>query len=166
MLSLNISDRFFFFNLKWKVKVKSLSRVRLFATSWTAAHQVPPSMGFSRQEYWSGLPFPFPGYLPNQGIEPRSPAMRADTLTSEPPWNPFNLKIFLIFKFQPWKNGYTFKMISSICYCSFRVGPKRVLMPSVTYTNKVTNFTSEFVSEAKETHILWSKNEVWTHALK
>jgi len=40
---------------KWKVKVKSLSRVRLFATPWTAAHQAPPSMGFSRQEYWSGL---------------------------------------------------------------------------------------------------------------
>ena len=44
---------------KWKVKVKSLSRVRLFATPWTAAHQAPPSMGFSRQEYWSGWPFAF-----------------------------------------------------------------------------------------------------------
>ena len=43
---------------KWKVKVKSLSRVRLFATSWTAAHQAPPSMGISRQEYWSGVPSP------------------------------------------------------------------------------------------------------------
>ena len=45
---------------KWKVKVKSLSRVRLFATLWTAAYQAPPSMGFSRQEYWSGLPLPSP----------------------------------------------------------------------------------------------------------
>ena len=45
---------------KWKVKVKSLSRVRLFATPWTAAHQTPPSMGFSRQEYWSGVPLPSP----------------------------------------------------------------------------------------------------------
>ena len=45
---------------KWKVKVKSLSCVRLLATPWTAAHQAPPSMGFSRQEYWSGLPLPFP----------------------------------------------------------------------------------------------------------
>ena len=43
---------------KWKVKVKSLGRVRLLATPWTAAHQAPPSMGFSRQEYWSGVPFP------------------------------------------------------------------------------------------------------------
>ena len=45
---------------KWKVKVKSLSHVRLFATPWTAAYQAPPSMGFSRQEYWSGLPLPSP----------------------------------------------------------------------------------------------------------
>ena len=45
---------------KWKVKMKSLSRVRLLATPWTAAHQAPPSMGFSRQEYWSGVPLPSP----------------------------------------------------------------------------------------------------------
>ena len=56
-----------------KVKVKSLSRVQLFATLWTVAHQAPPSMGFSRQEHWSGLPFPSPGDLPDPGIEPRSP---------------------------------------------------------------------------------------------
>ena len=66
-----------------KVKVKSLSRVRLFATPWTVAHQAPPSMGFSGQEYWSGLPFPSPGDLPKPGIEPRSPALQADALTSE-----------------------------------------------------------------------------------
>ena len=49
---------------------------------WTVAHQAPPSMGFSRQEYWSGLPFPSPGDLPDPGIEPRSPTLQADTLTS------------------------------------------------------------------------------------
>ena len=65
--------------------MKSLSRVRLFVTPGTAAHQAPPSMGFSRQEYWSGLPFPSPGALPDPGIEPRSPALQADALTSEPP---------------------------------------------------------------------------------
>ena len=70
------------------MKVKSLSRVRLFATPWTVAHQGPPSMGFSRQEYWNGLPFPSPGDLPDPGIEARSPAMQADALTSEPPGNP------------------------------------------------------------------------------
>ena len=53
------------------------------ATSWTVAYQAPPSMGFSRQEYWSGLPFPSPGDLPYPGIEPRSPVSRADALTSE-----------------------------------------------------------------------------------
>ena len=71
-----------------KVKVKSLSHVRLFATPWTVTYQVPPSMGFSRQEYWSGLPFPSPGDLPDPGIEPRSPALEADALTSEPPGKP------------------------------------------------------------------------------
>ena len=51
--------------------MNSLSRVRLFATSWTVAYQAPPSVGFSRQEYWSGLPFPSPGDLSNPGIKPR-----------------------------------------------------------------------------------------------
>ena len=83
---------FIFIILYTSVKVKSLSRVRLFATSWTVACQAPPSMGFSRQEYWSGLPFPSPGHLPNPGIKPRSPALQADALTSEPPGKP---KIFL-----------------------------------------------------------------------
>ena len=70
------------------VKVKSLSCVRLFATPWTVAYQAPPSMRFSRQEYWSGLPFPSPGDLPNPGIEPGSPALQADTLPSERPGQP------------------------------------------------------------------------------
>ena len=68
-----------------KVKVKSLSHVQLFATPWSVPYQAPPSMGFSRQEHWSGLPFPSPGDLPDPGIEPWSPAFQADTLTSEPP---------------------------------------------------------------------------------
>ena len=65
--------------------MKSVSRVRLFATSWTVAYQASPSMGFSRHKYWSGLPFPSPGDLSDPGIEPRSPALEEDTLTSEPP---------------------------------------------------------------------------------
>ena len=65
------------------LKAKSLSHVQLFVTPWTVAHQAPPSMGFSRQEYWSGLPFPFPGDLPDPGIEPRFPALQADALPSE-----------------------------------------------------------------------------------
>ena len=58
-----------------KVKVKSLSRVRLFVTPWTVAYHTPLSMGFSRQEYWSGLLFPSPEDLPNPGIKPASPAL-------------------------------------------------------------------------------------------
>ena len=56
---------------------------RLFATPWTAAHQAPLSMKFSRQGYWRGLPFPSPGDLPNPGIEPRSPVLQADSLPTE-----------------------------------------------------------------------------------
>ena len=70
------------------LKVKSLSCVQLFATPWTIAYQGPLSTGFSRQEYWSGLQFPSPGNLPNQGIEPGSPSFQADALPSEPPGKP------------------------------------------------------------------------------
>ena len=59
--------------------------VQLFVTPWTVARQAPLSMGFPRPEYWSGLPFPSPGNLPNPGIEPRSPALQAYSLSSEQP---------------------------------------------------------------------------------
>ena len=62
---------------------KPLSRARLSATPRTGAHQAPPK-GFSRQGYWSGLPFPSPGDLPHPGIKPGSPALQADALLSEP----------------------------------------------------------------------------------
>ena len=71
-----------------KVKVKSLSHVWLFSTPWTVAYQAPPSMGFSRQEYWSGVPFSSPRNLPDPRIEPGSPALQADPLLSEPPGKP------------------------------------------------------------------------------
>ena len=58
---------------------------RLFVTPWTVAYQAPPSVGFSRQEYWIGLPFPSPGDLPHPGIELWSPTLQADALPSEPP---------------------------------------------------------------------------------
>ena len=83
------------------------SCVRLFATPWTVAchglqamdrGQPPLSMEFSRKEYWNGLPFPSPGDLPNPGIEPRSPALQADALSSEPPGklkkNTHNIKLY------------------------------------------------------------------------
>ena len=77
-----------FRNYPTEVKVKWLSCVRLFVTPWTVAYQAPPSMGFSRQECRSGLPFSSPGDLPNPGIEPGSPALQADVLPSEPPGKP------------------------------------------------------------------------------
>ena len=62
--------------------------VQLFVTPWTVAYHVPLSMGFPGQEYWSGLPFPSPGDLPDPGIEPRSPVLQMDSLPSEPPGKP------------------------------------------------------------------------------
>ena len=79
------------FKCYWKWKW-SRSVVSDSVTPWIAAYQAPPSMGISRQEYWSRLPFPSPGDLPDPGIKPRdrtrSPALEADTLTSEPPGKP------------------------------------------------------------------------------
>ena len=65
-----------------------ISQVWLFVTPWTVAHQAPLSMGFSRQEYWSGLPFPSPGDLPDPRMEPRSLALQADSLPAEPQGKP------------------------------------------------------------------------------
>ena len=70
------------------MKVKWLSRVQLFATPQTVACSAPLSVEFSRQEYWSELPFPFPGDLPNPGIESGSPELQAGSLLSEPPGKP------------------------------------------------------------------------------
>ena len=68
--------------------IQMLSCVQLLATPWTVTHQVPLSMEFSRQEYWSGYPFPSPRDLPNPGIKPRSPARQADSLPGEPQGKP------------------------------------------------------------------------------
>ena len=69
----------------------SSSRVQLFVTPWTVAHQAPLSLEFSRLEYWNGLPFPTPRDLPDPKIEPGSPALQAVSLLFEPPWKPINL---------------------------------------------------------------------------
>ena len=71
--------------------MKLLSRIRLFATPWTIAYQAPPSLGLSRQECWSGLPFPSPGYLPDPEMEPSSPALAGGFFTTEPPGKPIQL---------------------------------------------------------------------------
>ena len=99
--------------------VQSLSRVWLFATPWTVAYQAPQSMEFSRQEYWSGLPFPSPRDLHNPGIEPGSPALQADTLPSEPPGYGYhqthqivNIKYVLCFVCQLYPDTASLKNIS------------------------------------------------------
>ena len=69
-------------------KVKLLSHIGLFATPWTIAYKASPSMGFSRQEYWSLLPFPSPGYLPDPGIEPQFLALQSDSFPYEPSGKP------------------------------------------------------------------------------
>ena len=75
-------------SVQFENEMKLLSHVWLFVTPWTVAYASPPSMEFSRQECWSGLPFPSPGDLPNPGIEPGSPALQADALPSKPPGKP------------------------------------------------------------------------------
>ena len=83
------------------VNVKLLSHVRLFATPWTVAHQAPLSMGFSRQEYWSELPFLPPGDLPNPGMEPMSPALLANSLLLS---HLGSLRISPIYLKMPWRH--------------------------------------------------------------
>ena len=101
-ISEKFSDLFLFFQL-WAITymcvcihvccavLSCFNHVQLFATLWTVAHQAPLSMGFSRQEFWSGLPFPPPGDLPDPGIKPTppaSPALADRFFTTEPPGKP------------------------------------------------------------------------------
>ena len=76
--------------------MKSLSCVQLFKTPWTISYQAPLSMEFSRQEYWSGLPFPSPRDLPSAGIKPGSPALQTGALPSEPPGKPKFYKYYTV----------------------------------------------------------------------
>ena len=103
-----------------KVKVKSLSRVRLFATPWTVAYQAPLPMGFSRQEYWSGLPFPSPGDLPDPGIEPGSSAFQADALTSEPPGKPLYIWGYCYFSKQS-SFQFVFHPVQNFSWCTLHI---------------------------------------------
>ena len=96
-----------------KMKVKSLSCVQLFATPWTITYQTPLSMGFSKQEYWSGFPFLSPGDLPDPGIKPRSPALQADALPSEPPGKPKNVQTIV--------QLHSFHILARLCSKSFKL---------------------------------------------
>ena len=89
-------------------------------TPWTVAHQAPLSIAFSRQEYWRGLPFPSPGDLPDPGIEPRSPALQADSLPTELPGKPQCISV-LISQFIPPLISpfavYMFVLYTCVCFC-------------------------------------------------
>ena len=100
--------------------MKSLSCVQLFATPWTVTHQAPPSMGFPRHEYWSGLPFPSPGDLPSPWIEPGSPALQTDVLSSEPPGKPMARKMSFYQNITRDSSKYSFPKASAgqvVCVC-------------------------------------------------
>ena len=86
-------------------KCWSLSHVRLFATPWIVAHQAPLSMEFSRQEYWSSLLFPSPGDIPDLESKPRSPALQADSLLSEPPGKHCSLYFWVFCRYFMIKNN-------------------------------------------------------------
>ena len=141
--------------------MKLLSRVRFFATPWTVAHPAPPSMGSSRQEYWSGLPFPSPEDLPNPGIEPRSPALWADALTSEPPGKPIyiythtHMYFYIICTYTVyiphiapinWNTKYY-----EICYIILNVTNKILMQPFVTYPLKYFIRHFRFLKDTNDT---------------
>ena len=90
-----------------------LSRVQLCATPWTVAHQAPLSMGFSRQEYWSGLTFPPPGDLLDPEDEPLSPALAGRFFTTEPPGNP----AITTAEHKSWINNQTLSSLGADLVC-------------------------------------------------
>ena len=96
-----------------KIKVMSLSCVQLFATPWTRTYQTPLFMGFSKQEYWNGFPFPSPGDFPDPGLKPRSPALQADALPSEPPGKPKNVQTTV--------QLHSFHILARLCSKSFKL---------------------------------------------
>ena len=111
--------------------MNSLSRVWLFVTPWTVAYHAPPSMGFSRQECWSGLPFPSPGDLPNPGIKSRSPALQADTIiwaTREAPHQaPSELRYIVFLRQESAVAPFTWQAIK----LSFSTSPRFCLQDSI-----------------------------------
>ena len=111
-----------------KASKQSLRRVRLFVIPWTVVYQASLSMGFSRQEYWSGLLFPSPGNLPDPGIKPRSSALQADALPSEPPGKPtigseYWFKVFVVTAGNVWRPPSERKALNFITLIDKQQGP-------------------------------------------
>ena len=120
---------------------------------WTVAHQAPPSMGFSRQEYWSGLPFPSLGDLPNPGIEPRYLALQADALTSEPPVKP---KFMLA-------NIKTWRLVSKT---SHKLQNIFIMCVSEQELPRYINCSFRLVIKVQTTWFFeWAKDLMWSHSV-
>ena len=146
------------------MKVKLLSDVWFFATPWTIAYEAPLSMGFFWQQYWSGLPFPSPGELPDPGIESGSPAFQADALPSEPLGKPLQMgtlvnspacSVFIL-----WPNSSTYNHVSK--------NKSRIIFPiifsSIGYLLvDVTRVCSVLKHLVEQTSLHWLFN--WTKAL-
>ena len=124
---------------------KLLSHVQLFATPWTITYQAPLCMGFSRQEYWSGLPFPSPGNLSNTGIEPGSPTLQADALPSEPPGKPVNKCL------PPLGTCYTLPLVKDLCICNLVITWEWIIFiyPFV--------YSSEYLDHICSINVCWIK---------
>ena len=128
--------------------MKLLSRVQLFVTPWTVAYQAPPSMEFSRQEYWSGLPFPSPGDLPNQGIEPMSPTLQADVLPSELPGK----RLVCVIPYKPNSSKFGASRLKLPCYY-------RYFCPNVNLFTRMLHF-SPSVSSSLFSSVQFSRSVV------
>ena len=153
--------------------MKSLSHVWLYATLWTVAYQAPLSMGFSKQEYWSGLPFPFPGDLSDPGIKPGSPALQADALLSEPQGNETEVDIFLEFScfFYDWTDAVHVNSGSSAVSKSC-LNISKFLVHILLNQSNLENFENYFASMWNECNcavvwklfdiaLLWNWSENW-----
>ena len=120
------------------IYLHAIKIVQLFATPWTVAHQAPQSMGFFRQEYWSGLPFPSPRDLPDPGIEPRSPALQADSLPSKPAGKPKTFEgiaNFWFLIFSCWRIQNPGEWLQGWSWVSWRSEPTALLwLPSPAIT--------------------------------
>ena len=145
------------------MKVKLLSHVRLFVNPWTVAYQAAPSMGFSRQESWSGVPFPSPGDLPNPGIEPRSPALQADTLPSEPPGKPSRQDFFFLnfkleyivdlqccVRFRCTAKRFSHQFSSVAQSCPTLCDPLNLSMPGLPVRHQLLEFTQTHVHRVSD----------------
>ena len=135
------------------MKVTSLSCVRPSATPWTVAFQAPLSIGFSKQDCWTGFPFPSPGDLPHQGIEPWSSSLQADTLPSE---SPGNSKFLLLVYFM-----YQLNYISSVTQsCPTLCDPMNCSTPGLPVHHQLPEFTQIHIHRVSDdilpSHPLWS----------